>query len=88
MGEERIADELLLKLGLRVSPRTVRKHRPQLPFGPSGKPRHDQRWSTFLKKHAVAIIAGDLCVVATATFRLLMCWSSWSMRHVALFIST
>ena len=27
-GEERIANELLLKLGLRVSPRTVRKYMP------------------------------------------------------------
>jgi len=30
-GEERIANELLLKLGLRVSPRTVRKYLPKLP---------------------------------------------------------
>jgi putative transposase len=28
-GEERIANELLLKLGLRVSPRTVRKYMPK-----------------------------------------------------------
>ena len=28
-GEERIANELLLKLGLRVSPRTVRKYMPE-----------------------------------------------------------
>ena len=30
-GEERIANELLLKLGIRVSPRTVRKYLPWLP---------------------------------------------------------
>jgi hypothetical protein len=30
-GEERIANELLLKLGLRVSPRTIRKYLPKLP---------------------------------------------------------
>jgi hypothetical protein len=30
-GEERIANELLLKLGLRLSPRTVRKCLPKLP---------------------------------------------------------
>jgi len=70
-GEERIADELLLKLGLRVSPRTVRKYRPKVPFGPTSKPRCDQRWSTFLRNHAAVIIAGDFCVVVTATFRLL-----------------
>jgi hypothetical protein len=45
-GEERIANELLLKLGLRVSPRTIRKYLPKLPVGPAGKPRGDQRWST------------------------------------------
>jgi putative transposase len=46
-GEERIANELLLKLGLRVSPRTVRKYWPKVPAAPAGNPRRDQRWSTF-----------------------------------------
>jgi hypothetical protein len=36
-----------------------------------GDPRRDQRWSTFLKNHARAIVACDFCVVATATFRIL-----------------
>ena len=45
-GEERIANELLLKLGVRVSPRTVRKY---MPKRPPGRPRGDQRWSTFLR---------------------------------------
>ena len=67
-GEERIANELLLKLGLRVSPRTIRKY---LRESPAGKPRRDQRWSTFLKNHAEAIIACDFYVVASATFRML-----------------
>jgi hypothetical protein len=62
---------LLLKLGLRVSPRTVRKYLPKLPSGPAGNPRRDQRWSTFLKNHAAAIVACDFRVVASATFRLL-----------------
>jgi putative transposase len=31
----------------------------------------NQRWSTFLKNHAEAIIAWDFCVVASATFRML-----------------
>ncbi len=67
-GEERIANELLLKLGLRVSPRTVRKY---MPKRPSGLPRGDQRWSTFLRNHAKAIIACDFFVAATVTFRTL-----------------
>ena len=67
-GEERIANELLLKLGLRVSPRTVRKY---MPKRPPGRPRGDQRWSTFLRNHAGAIVACDFFVAVTATFRLL-----------------
>ena len=70
-GQERIANELLLKLGLRVSPRTVRKYIPQRqPPGP-GKRTSSQRWVTFVRNHAQAIIACDFCVVVTATFRLL-----------------
>jgi transposase InsO family protein len=67
-GEERIANELLLKLGIQISPRTVRKY---MPKGPRGQPRGDQRWSTFVRNHASAIVACDFCVVVTATFRLL-----------------
>lgn len=66
-GEERIANELLLKLGIRVSPRTVKKY---MPLRPPGNPRGDQRWSSFLRNHASAILACDFCVVVTATFRL------------------
>jgi len=67
-GEERIASELLLKLGIRVSPRTVRKYMPK-PL--ASQPRGDQRWSTFLRNHAKAILACDFFVAVTATFRLL-----------------
>jgi putative transposase len=66
-GEERIANELLLKLGVRVSPRTVRKY---MPKRPPGRPRSDQRWSTFLLNDAGAIVACDFFVAVTATFRL------------------
>ena len=67
-GEERIANELLLKLGIRISPRTVRKY---LPKRPPGRPRGDQRWSTLLKNHAKVILACDFFVAVTVTFRLL-----------------
>src|SRR5215467_9968580 len=69
--QERIANELLLKLGLRVSPRTVRKY---MPTPMDRKPRQrvsSQRWMTFVRNHAQAIVACDFCVVVTATFRLL-----------------
>jgi hypothetical protein len=42
-GEERIANELLLKLGLRVSPRTIRKYLPQSPAAPAGNPSRAAR---------------------------------------------
>jgi transposase InsO family protein len=67
-GEERIANELMVKLGIRVSPRTVRKY---MPVRPPGHPRGDQRWATFLKNHAMAILACDFFVAVTATFRML-----------------
>jgi putative transposase len=66
-GEERIANELLLKLGIRVSPRTVRKH---MPLRPPGNPREDQRWSTFLRNHASVILGCDFCVAVTAMLQL------------------
>ena len=67
-GEERIASELLLKLGIRVSPRTVRRYMPT-----GGAPRtgaRSQLWSTFVRNHANAILACDFFVSVTATFRL------------------
>jgi putative transposase len=70
-GQERIANELLLKLGLRVSPRTVRKYMPRsLERGP-GTRLSSQRWATFVRNHAQAIVACDFCVAVTVTFRLL-----------------
>ena len=65
LGEERIANELWLKLALRVLPPAVRRY---LPNAPAGRPRGDQRWSTFLKNHAEAIVACDFFVVVTSAF--------------------
>jgi L-fuconate dehydratase len=66
-GEERIAIELLLKLGIRVSPRTVRGY-----MAPGGTPRSwagSQRWSTFVSNHARSVLACDFFMAVTATFR-------------------
>src|SRR5215510_138447 len=70
-GAERIANELLLKLGLRVSPRTTRKYLPTRLNPGRGKRATTQRWRTFVRHHAQAIVACDFCVVVPATLRLL-----------------
>jgi putative transposase len=65
-GEERIAAALRLKLGITVSPRTVRR------YMTTGRPRDratSQRWSTFVRNHAHATLASDFFVTITATFR-------------------
>src|SRR5438552_3986855 len=66
-GEERIAGELLLKIGIRISPRTIRRCMPQRPRRPVDP---SQRWMTFVRNHAKAIIACDFFVVVTATCQL------------------
>jgi putative transposase len=68
-GVRRIANELLLKLGLNVSHETIRK---VLNLDPPTKDREpDQRWATFVRNHAQAIVACDLLTVVTARFRVL-----------------
>ena len=47
-GQERIANELLLKLGLRVSPRTVRKYMPKRVDHGGGNRATSQHWRTFI----------------------------------------
>jgi transposase InsO family protein len=71
-GTERIRSELL-KLGLAVSNRSIRRYRGRGPARLSG-----QTWRTFLRNHAATIWAADLCTVQTATFRAL---------HVLFFIT-
>jgi len=67
-GEERIANELSLRLGITVSPRTVRKYLDSSrPRGTTG----DQRWSTFVRNHARAVVACDFFISVTASFRIL-----------------
>ena len=70
-GEGRIADELSLKLGVLVDSRTVGKYMKQ-----SGRPRPPagQRWSTFVRNHAHAIVA---CDFFTSVNR------DWNTPHVA-----
>ena len=69
-GEARIADELQLKLGIRVSPRSVGKYLSD-DRGPRRTPDPKQRWMTFVRNHAKGIVACDFFVVVTATFALI-----------------
>jgi putative transposase len=69
-GQERVASELSLKLGIYVSPRTVRAY---WPWQPNRQPRRtsSQRWRTFVRNHARCLLACDFLVVVTARFRVL-----------------
>jgi putative transposase len=67
-GEGRIADELSLKLGVLVDSRTVGKYMKQ---GGRPRPPAGQRWSTFVRNHAHAIVACDFFTSVTATFQVL-----------------
>ena len=62
-GTQRIRGELL-KLGIMVSARSIRRYRQR---GRSRPP--SQSWRTFLANHAQAIWAADLFVVQTLTFQ-------------------
>lgn len=66
--EERIAAELRLKLGITVSPRTVRRYMPK--GHPSRGGTGSQAWTTFLRNHAGEVLACDFFLNMTATFRL------------------
>jgi transposase InsO family protein len=68
-GQERIANELQLKLGILISSRTVAKYLRR--GGPVRTPEPKQRWLTFVHNHAKGIVACDFFVVMTATFRTL-----------------
>jgi hypothetical protein len=64
-GTERIRGELL-KLGIVVSNRSIRRYRWRGPRRPPG-----QTWRTFLRNHAHHLSAADLFTVPTLTFKML-----------------
>jgi putative transposase len=67
MGRGTDRNELLLKIGIQISPRTVRRYMPKTPKRPMDP---TQRWMTFVRNHVKAMIASDFFVVVTATFQL------------------
>jgi putative transposase len=64
-GAPRIHGEML-KLGFDISESTVLRYLPRKPKRTAG-----QHWKTFLKNHSAEIVALDLFVVPTITFKLL-----------------
>jgi putative transposase len=71
-GEQRIANELSIKLGIQVASRTIAK------YLDSPRPRgtnNNLRWSTFVRNHARGVVIYDTAceffVSVTATFRIL-----------------
>jgi putative transposase len=69
-GQGRVASELSLKLGVYVSPRTVRAY---WPSGPDRRCRRtsSQHWQAFVRNHARSIVASDFLIAVTVRFRVL-----------------
>ena len=70
-GQARVAAELSVKLGIYVSPRTVRAYWPPEPDQGGPRRTSSQHWRTFVRNHAQSIVACDFLVVVTARFRIL-----------------
>jgi len=69
-GQERIASELSLKLGIYVSPRTVSAYWPSPPDRACRR-TSSHHWQTFVRNHARSIVACDFLTAVTARFRVL-----------------
>jgi putative transposase len=70
-GQARVVAELSVKLGIFVSPRTVRAYWPLEPERRGRRKASSQNWKTFVRNHAQSIVACDFLVVVTARFRTL-----------------
>lgn len=68
-GQARVADEMALKLGILVSPRTVRAYWPKQPDNRDPRPASSHCWKSFVRNHAKSLLACDFLVVVTASFR-------------------
>jgi hypothetical protein len=70
-GQARVAAELSVKLGIYVSPRTVRAYCPPEPDRRGPWRVSSQQWRTCVRNHAHSIVACDFLVEVTARFRIL-----------------
>jgi hypothetical protein len=87
-GQKRIANELRLKLGLQVSPRTVRKYMPGGCDRGPGQRVQGQRWRTFRRNQAAGLIMSDLSTVFSQRWpvlstRVLELLKRWQGRFAA-----
>jgi hypothetical protein len=87
-GQRRIANELRLKLGIQVSPRTVRKYMPTYRDRVPGQRVPSQRWRTFVHNHAHTLIVSGMAVdllrsVQALCARLISTLKQWWDRAVA-----
>jgi hypothetical protein len=69
--QARVAAELSVKLGIWVSPRTVRAYWPPEPDRRGPRRPSSQHWATFVRNHAQSIVACDFLVAITPRFRAL-----------------
>jgi putative transposase len=70
-GQARVSAELSVKLGIYVSPHTVRAYWPPEPGRRGHRRTSSQNWRRFVRNHAQSIVGCDFLVVVTARFRTL-----------------
>jgi hypothetical protein len=80
-GQRRIANELQLKLGLRVSPRTVHKYTPKHLHPAPGQRATPQRWRTFVHNHAWDLIARGMASDLTRGLQTLAARMKWLLQR-------
>jgi len=84
-GEDKIAQELTLKLGVRHAPSTIRRHMTRVP-----DPDRGQQWRTFIRNHTREIYACDFLVQHTALFNVVSVFVVMELgsRRIALINAT
>jgi hypothetical protein len=80
-GQRRIANELQLKLGLQVSPRTVRKYTSTRFDRTPGNRVPAQRWRTFVCNHAWDLIARGMASGLTRGIQAFAVWMRWLLQR-------
>jgi len=70
-GQVQVSEELALKLGIYVSPRTVRAYWPREPLRSGPREANSQHWKTFIRNHARSVLACDFFVAVSVRFQLL-----------------